>query len=47
MEGKKGLKYGVSITDQCINFADTETVLDELAAAVQRRRKVVGSNGTS
>jgi len=37
-EGKAGLKYGVSITDACINFEDTEAVLDRLASAVQKRR---------
>ncbi|KAL7798530.1 3-deoxy-7-phosphoheptulonate synthase [Trichoderma ceciliae] len=41
-EGKSGLKYGVSITDACINWADTEEVLDVLAEAVKQRRKVLG-----
>ncbi|TKA75812.1 Phospho-2-dehydro-3-deoxyheptonate aldolase, phenylalanine-inhibited [Cryomyces minteri] len=44
-EGKEGLKYGVSITDACIGWEDTETVLEELATAVQKRRKTLGSNG--
>ncbi|KAF2099158.1 phospho-2-dehydro-3-deoxyheptonate aldolase [Rhizodiscina lignyota] len=44
-EGKEGLKYGVSITDACIGWDDTELVLAELADAVQKRRKVLGSNG--
>ncbi|KAF2740387.1 phospho-2-dehydro-3-deoxyheptonate aldolase [Polyplosphaeria fusca] len=44
-EGKEGLKYGVSITDACINWADTETVLEELASAVQKRRSILGMNG--
>lgn len=44
-EGKAGLKYGVSITDACINWADTETVLDTLADAVKQRRKLLGMNG--
>jgi len=44
-EGKEGLKYGVSITDACINWEDTEKVLEELAAAVQKRRAVLGVNG--
>jgi 3-deoxy-7-phosphoheptulonate synthase len=39
-EGKAGLKYGVSITDACIDFESTETVLDGLAKAVQTRRKI-------
>ncbi|KAM0511329.1 hypothetical protein ACHAPE_009995 [Trichoderma viride] len=41
-EGKSGLKYGVSITDACINWADTEEVLDNLAESVKQRRKVLG-----
>ncbi|KAF1953894.1 phospho-2-dehydro-3-deoxyheptonate aldolase [Byssothecium circinans] len=45
-EGKAGLKYGVSITDACISWDDTETVLEELASAVQKRRSVLGINGT-
>ncbi|KAL2351636.1 phospho-2-dehydro-3-deoxyheptonate aldolase [Cryomyces antarcticus] len=44
-EGKEGLKYGVSIKDACIGWEDTETVLEELATAVQKRRKTLGSNG--
>jgi 3-deoxy-7-phosphoheptulonate synthase len=46
-EGKAGLKYGVSITDACINFEDTEKTLDELAAAVKQRRKALSTNGIS
>ena len=45
-EGKEGLKYGVSITDACINWEDTETTLEELATAVQKRRTVLSTNGT-
>jgi 3-deoxy-7-phosphoheptulonate synthase len=45
-EGKEGLKYGVSITDACIDWEDTERVLEELATAVQKRRAVLGTNGT-
>ena len=41
-EGKAGLKYGVSITDACIGWADTETVLAELADAVAARRQKLG-----
>lgn len=44
-EGKSGLKYGVSITDACINWEDTETVLAILADAVKKRREVIGVNG--
>lgn len=43
-EGKAGLKYGVSITDACINWEDTETTLETLAQAVRaRREKLRGS----
>lgn len=38
------LKYGVSVTDACIDFAETEVVLRNLAKAVKERRKVT-SNG--
>ncbi|QIW98017.1 hypothetical protein AMS68_003535 [Peltaster fructicola] len=41
-EGKSGLKYGVSITDACISWEDTETVLEELATAVAARREKLG-----
>lgn len=44
-EGKKGLKYGVSITDACIGWEDTLSVLEELAGAVRTRREKLGSNG--
>ncbi|KAL8640445.1 MAG: hypothetical protein Q9228_002635 [Teloschistes exilis] len=41
-EGKAGLKYGVSITDACIGWDDTEKVLQELAQAVRKRRELLG-----
>jgi len=44
-EGKEGLKYGVSITDACIGWEDTVSVLDQLANAVKKRREVRGQNG--
>ncbi len=49
-EGKAGLKYGVSITDACIGWEDTEKVLETLAQAVRKRRDglekaVNGTNG--
>jgi 3-deoxy-7-phosphoheptulonate synthase len=44
-EGKEGLKYGVSITDACISWPDTESVLDQLAAAVRQRREILSING--
>ncbi|KAI9833477.1 MAG: Phospho-2-dehydro-3-deoxyheptonate aldolase amt16 [Sarea resinae] len=44
-EGKAGLKYGVSITDACIGWEDTEEVLEVLASAVRQRREKAGTNG--
>ena len=44
-EGKAGLKYGVSITDACIGWEDTVSVLDVLATAVKKRREVLKQNG--
>lgn len=41
-EGKAGLKYGVSITDACIGWDDTEKVLAELAEASRVRRQKLG-----
>jgi len=38
-EGKSGLKHGVSITDACIGWEDTESVLELLANAVAQRRE--------
>ncbi|MDE1155636.1 MAG: 3-deoxy-7-phosphoheptulonate synthase [Acidobacteriaceae bacterium] len=38
MDGK-ALTYGQSITDACIDWAETEILLEELAAAVRERRK--------
>ncbi|ETI28790.1 3-deoxy-7-phosphoheptulonate synthase [Cladophialophora carrionii CBS 160.54] len=49
-EGKSGLKYGVSITDACIGWEDTEVVLEVLANAVKKRREKLGDkavNGTT
>lgn len=45
-EGKAGLKYGVSITDACIGWEDTESVLETLAQAVRERRRKLSVNGT-
>ncbi|KAI1329458.1 phospho-2-dehydro-3-deoxyheptonate aldolase [Xylariaceae sp. FL0255] len=42
-EGPAGLKKGVSITDACINWENTVTVLENLAAAVRARREKNGS----
>lgn len=44
-EGKDGLQYGVSITDACIGWQDTESVLDVLAQAVKKRREYLSQNG--
>jgi 3-deoxy-7-phosphoheptulonate synthase len=41
-EGPAGLKRGVSITDACINWENTVTVLEDLAEAVRARRKING-----
>lgn len=46
-EGRSGLKYGVSITDACIGWEETESVLDNLAEAVKSRRKIHGVNGVN
>lgn len=35
----KALEYGKSITDACIGWQDTESVLEQLAAAVRARRQ--------
>lgn len=43
-EGKAGLKYGVSITDACIGWEDTVSVLDKLAASVKKRREVLAAS---
>lgn len=46
-EGKEGLKYGVSITDACIGWEDTISVLDQLANAVKKRRELSSRNGNA
>jgi 3-deoxy-7-phosphoheptulonate synthase len=38
LEGDGPLVYGKSITDACMAWEDTVTVLDRLAAAVRERR---------
>lgn len=38
--GPSGLKYGISITDACIDLDDTAGVLRELSDAVKARRKL-------
>jgi 3-deoxy-7-phosphoheptulonate synthase len=37
------LRYGVSITDACIGWDDSECLLEELAAAVRQRRQIAAS----
>jgi 3-deoxy-7-phosphoheptulonate synthase len=47
-EGRSGLKKGVSITDACIDWETTATVLEDLAAAVaERRSKKASTNGAN
>jgi 3-deoxy-7-phosphoheptulonate synthase len=41
--GHEGLAYGQSVTDGCIGWDQTVAVLDELAAAVEQRRRVLGA----
>jgi 3-deoxy-7-phosphoheptulonate synthase len=38
--GRQGLRYGQSVTDACIGWEATVTVLEQLAAAVRQRRAV-------
>jgi hypothetical protein len=40
-EGPFGLKYGISITDTCISWEDTVSVIETLATAVRQRRVVL------
>jgi len=44
-EGPAGLKYGVSITEPCIGWKDTESVLETLAIAVRQRREILIRSG--
>ncbi len=37
--GPEGLEYGQSITDACVSWESTVTMLDQFAEAVRRRRK--------
>jgi 3-deoxy-7-phosphoheptulonate synthase len=46
-EGKSGLKYGISITDACIGWEDTESALETLATAVRQRRVVLSGIGSA
>ena len=42
----KALVYGQSITDACIDWSETQTLLRELAAAVQKRRASLSNHQT-
>ena len=46
-DGKAGLKYGMSITDACIGWDDTDKVLKTLADAVREQRSSQRVNGHS
>ncbi|KAK8044494.1 3-deoxy-7-phosphoheptulonate synthase [Apiospora rasikravindrae] len=46
-EGPSGLKKGVSITDACIDWDSTVTVLEDLAEAVRTRREKNGVPGSA
>ena len=45
--GPSALKKGVSITDACIDWDSTLTVLDNLAQSVRDRRKLRCASGTT
>ena len=46
-EGPAALKKGVSITDACIDWESTVTVLEDLAEAVRARRAITQGAGNS
>ncbi|MBU6467975.1 MAG: 3-deoxy-7-phosphoheptulonate synthase AroG [Betaproteobacteria bacterium] len=39
LESGKPLTYGQSITDACVSFTDTETILETLAQSIRQRRQ--------
>lgn len=41
-DGRKGLVYGKSVTDACMDWATTDRLLRELAAGVRQRREARG-----
>jgi hypothetical protein len=43
----ESLKYGVSVTDACVGWAETEAILEELAASVQKRHKALRSESVA
>ncbi|EGN94862.1 hypothetical protein SERLA73DRAFT_187952 [Serpula lacrymans var. lacrymans S7.3] len=44
-EGPSGLKYGVSITDACVDWETTVTMMDKLNEAVKHRRTTLIEKG--
>jgi 3-deoxy-7-phosphoheptulonate synthase len=38
VNGREGLRYGQSVTDACIGWDETTSVLERLAAAARQRR---------
>jgi len=44
--GRQGLVYGQSITDACVDWDTTVTMLENLAAAVRTRRSLQVSHQT-
>ena len=38
VDGRRGLRYGQSVTDACMGWGTTTQVLEQLADAVRRRR---------
>jgi 3-deoxy-7-phosphoheptulonate synthase len=43
--GRAGLRYGQSITDACVDFETSETMLEVLAASVRQRRAGTAQRG--
>lgn len=41
LEGPRGLKFGMSITDACIGWEETESTLAALANAVKLRQAIL------
>ena len=46
IESGKPLQYGQSITDACLSFDNTIPLLEDLAAAVQKRRRTWAAKQT-
>lgn len=43
--GPASLKYGVSITDACVDYETTRQMLDELNSAVKARKALIVEQG--